>query len=76
MFPNENIRPQEERRRTIKYSDKVQPDEYTDNVLKCGPVNQTLMSAERFKTDEKTKASIPSDTAVENMRDWSIEKKV
>ena len=76
MFPKGKIRPQEERRRTIKYSDKVQPEEYTDSVLRCGPINQTIMSSERNKTYEKTKASIPSDTAVENMRDWSIEKKV
>ncbi len=76
MNKNKRINPQEERRRTVKYSDRVQPDAYTDEVLKCGPINQTLMSAERYRTDKTINAAVPSDTAVENMRDWSIEKRV
>ncbi len=67
---------QDERRRTIKYSDRIQSDEYTDEVLKCGPIHQTLIAAERYTTDRKTNAAIPSDTVVEQMRDWNIEKKV
>lgn len=38
--------------------------------------NETLALAERKYTDKRSKASRPSEENVENMREWSIEKKL
>lgn len=63
---------QDERRRTIKYKNNDVSPEYVDNALSCGPLYCTLSGAGRMCSDKKTNAAIPSDDAVEEMRDWSI----
>lgn len=70
---NENgIKPQEERRKTIKYGNNDVSNQYVSDVLRCGSIYSTLSGADRNKTDKKTNAAIPSDMAVDEMRDWSI----
>ena len=44
--------------------------------LTTGTLYKEFPLAERDKTDNKTNCAIPSDSAVEDVRDWSIEKKV
>lgn len=73
---NDNPNNQEERRRTIKYGNNDVSKEYVDNALACGPLSCTLSGAGRKRTVQSTNASMPSDDAVEEMRDWSIECKV
>lgn len=63
---------QDEHRRTIKYRNNDVSPEYVDNALSCGPLYCTLSGAGRMSTIEKTNAAVPSDDAVEEMRDWSI----
>ncbi|MBQ3115175.1 MAG: hypothetical protein IJC06_03525 [Clostridia bacterium] len=40
------------------------------------PKNITLGLADNQKTDKKTNTKRPSDTSVEQTRDWSIENKL
>ncbi len=40
------------------------------------PRNITLALADRKRTDKNTNAKRPSDSAVEDTRDWSIENKL
>ena len=57
MNNNEKIKPQEERRRTVKYgyNDDV-PNEFSNDVLRCGSVYGALSGAERniFKENRKS----------------------
>ena len=71
MNTDESIKPQEERRRTVKYGNNDVPNEFVNDVLRCGSIYSTLSGAERNKTDKKTNAAIPSDAAVDEMREWS-----
>lgn len=74
MYLNKNdiCNNQEERRRTIKYEYNNVSKEYVDNALTCGPLYCTLSGAGRKETVNSTNMSMPSDDAVEEMRDWSI----
>lgn len=60
----------------IKYSNCEIPPEYMNDALRSEPLYGVMLLAERYKTDDRTNCAIPSDTAVEEVRDWSIEKKV
>ncbi len=72
MKNDNSIKPQEERRKTIKYGNNDVPNQLVNDVLRCGSIYSTLSGAERNKTDKKTNAAIPSDMAVDEMRDWSV----
>ena len=61
---------------TIMYSNSDIGQSFIDNKLKTGSPYKCFPLAERNKTDKKTNCAIPSDKAVEDVRDWSIEKKV
>ena len=76
MGSEEIIRSPEERRRTIKYGYNDVTREYVKDVLRCGPLRGTLVDCERRFIDRKNNASIPSDDAVDELRDWSIVKQV
>lgn len=60
----------------IIYSNSEIPDEFMNTKLTTGTLYKEFPLAERDKTDNKTNCAIPSDSAVEDVRDWSIEKKV
>ncbi|MBQ2754810.1 MAG: hypothetical protein IJF30_05040 [Clostridia bacterium] len=47
-----------------------------ENKKNIVPRNVTLGLADKQKTDKKTNAKRPSDSAVEQTRDWSIENKL
>lgn len=63
-------------RYTIPYSNDEISDEYISDTLHCGPLYCTLSGAGRKVTDIHNNAAKPSDDAVEEMRDWSIEAKI
>ncbi len=58
MKNNEKIKPQEERRRTVKYrhNDDV-PNEFVNDVLRCGSVYGALSGAERNILKESRKSN-------------------
>lgn len=64
------------KRKALKYTNNDVSSEYVRDTLKCGPLSCTLSGAGRKTTVSKTNAAIPSDDAVEEMRDWSIECKL
>ena len=57
MNNNEKIKPQEERRRTVKYgyNDDV-PNEFVNDVLRCGSVYGAFLGVERniFKENRES----------------------
>lgn len=63
-------------RQVIEYTNSYQSKEYVDNALSCGPLQCTLSGAGRERTVDSTGAAVPSEQAVEEMRDWSIECKI
>lgn len=67
---------QNKKRHIIEYSNDTQSEEYINDTLRCGPLYCTLSGAGRKCTDKRNNAAKPSDDAVEEMRDWSIEAKV
>lgn len=56
----------------IRYGNNDVSEEFVRNALKAGPIYCTLSGAGRKSSDPRTNAAIPSDDAVEEMRDWSI----
>ncbi|MBQ7718120.1 MAG: hypothetical protein IJT38_02320 [Clostridia bacterium] len=46
-----------------------------DKIKKELKAYKTYALADRDRIDKKTKTARPSEDQVENMRDWSIEKK-
>lgn len=71
-----NTNPNDSKRRAIPYSNDEISDEYIADTLHCGPFYYTLSGAERKTTASLTNAAVPSDDAVEEMRDWSIESEL
>lgn len=63
-------------RNSIPYSNDEISDEYIADTLHCGPLCGTMAGAGRKVTNSLTNAAEPSDDAVEEMRDWSIEAKL
>lgn len=65
-----------QKRKALKYTNNNVSVEYVNDALSCGPLSCTLSGAGRKTTVQKTNAAIPSEDAVEEMRDWSIECKL
>lgn len=60
----------------LKYKNNSQSESYVNSVLSCGSINSTLSGAGRYTTNSATLAALPSEDAVDEMRDWSIECKL
>lgn len=57
------------------YSDVNHSENFLQIKKKTAGAYKTMSAADRGYTDRKTNAAVPSDSAVEELRDWSTENR-